>query len=282
MILTPDQLTTSWITDMLTRTGHLSSQKLIDIRLSTIGEGAGMMSLLSRLQLTYDSAGSGPTTLVVKSPALVEANRQVAVNFRTYEREARFFLELANRCQACTPEILFCEVDADQNFLIIMEDLADYRLGDQVSGADLADTKICITELARLHASFWNKVDDLTWIPGIADSHHADMMLQGAQAGWPVSLEVFGHVMPQPVQEMIEPFKEALPHLQAHLHNAPRTLLHGDFRLENLFFGGQEQTPLIIFDWQGPLLGRGIDEVAFFPGPEHADPSATRARTGVG
>ncbi len=264
MILSPDQLTVEWIASLLAQTGHLSSQKLTKIQLDTIGEGAGMMSSLARLHLTYDATGSAPATLVVKSPAVVEANRQVAVNFRTYEREALFFRELADSCLARTPDVLFCEVDAEQDFLIIMEDLDDYRLGDQVKGADLADTKICIAELARLHASFWNKVDDLSWVPAIAHSHHADIMLPGTQAGWPVSLEVFGHVMPVSVQEMIEPFKLGLPGLQDHLNTAPRTLLHGDFRLENLFFGTGDQAPLIIFDWQGPLLGRGIDEVAFF------------------
>lgn len=264
MILTPDQLTPAWMADLLKQAGHLSNQELIDIKLDTIGEGAGMMSALARVHLTYNKPGSAPASLVVKSPALVEANRQVAVDFRTYEREALFFRELADSCQARTPEVLFCEVDADQNFLIIMEDLADYRLGDQVTGADLADTKVCIAELARLHASFWNKVDDLTWVPAIANSHHADIMLPGTQAGWPVSKEIFGHVIPASVQEMIEPFKLALPRLQEHLNTAPRTLLHGDFRLENLFFGSGEQAPLIVFDWQGPLLGRGIDEVAFF------------------
>lgn len=264
MILTPNQLSVDWVDDLLRQTGHLVSGKLTGIKRDTIGEGAGMMSSLARLHLTYDRVGAGPATLVVKSPALIEANRQVAVNFRTYEREALFFRELADSCQARTPDVLFCEVDVEQNFLIIMEDLADYRLGDQVAGADLADTKICIAELARLHASFWDKVDDLTWVPAIANSHHADIMLPGTQAGWPVSLEVFGHVMPALVQEMIEPFKAALPRLQNHLNTAPRTLLHGDFRLENLFFGGKDQAPLIVFDWQGPLLGRGIDEVAFF------------------
>jgi len=264
MILTPEQIDVAWMADLLKRTGHLSQQELASIELSTIGEGAGMMSALARMQLSYDRPGPAPETLVIKSPAVIETNRQVAVTFRTYEREARFFLELNDRCQAQTPEILFCDVDAEQNFLIIMEDLAGQRLGDQIAGADLADTRICVAELARLHASFWNKVDDLPWVPGIANSHHADIMVQGLEAGWPVSLEVFGDVMPQPVQDMIEPFKAALPRLQEHLYTAPRTLLHGDFRLENLFFGGKGQAPLTVFDWQGPLQGRGIDEVAFF------------------
>jgi hypothetical protein len=45
----------------------------------------------------------------------------------------------------------------------------------------------------------------------------------------------------------------------------PRTLVHDDFRLDNLFFGRPGAArPLVIFDWQLCLVGRGIADVAYF------------------
>ena len=73
-----------------------------------------------------------------------------------------------------------------------MEDLSDYHIGDQIIGATLADTTTCIDELAKLHASFWNKVADIDWLPHIAGSQHAMNMQVGAQAGWDTMLKVFG------------------------------------------------------------------------------------------
>ena len=42
---------------------------------------------------------------------------------------------------------------------------------------------------------------------------------------------------------------------------APRTLLHGDFRLDNLFF---DATSVTFIDWQIACRGQGIFDVAYF------------------
>ncbi len=259
-VITPEAMDNTWFSGVL----GLPEGAVRAVRMETIGEGAGMMSRLQRAHLQLADGIDAPASLVIKSPALNETNRQVAVQFRTYERESRFFRELAASCLAHTPRIYHCDVDDAQNFAIVMEDLHGYRLGDQVAGADLADTDVCMEQLALLHASFWNRTETLDWIPGIGASFHADNMRLGVEHGWAQTLAVFGDVIPQPVIDMIEPFRAALPRLQNHLVSKPNTVLHGDFRLENLFFGGPGQHPLVILDWQGPLIGRGIDEVAFF------------------
>jgi aminoglycoside phosphotransferase (APT) family kinase protein len=258
--MTPEAMDGVWFADLL----GLPSGAVRDVRLQTIGEGAGMMSRLQRARLHIADGVDAPATLIIKSPAVNETNRQVAVQFRTYERESRFFRELAGQCLAHTPRVYHCDVDETQNFVIVMEDLEGYRLGDQVAGADLADTEVCMEQLALLHASFWDRTAGLDWIPGISGSFHADNMRLGVEHGWAQTLAVFGDVIPQRVIDMIGPFRAALPRLQEELYAQPRTVLHGDFRLENLFFGGPGQHPLVIVDWQGPLVGRGMDEVAFF------------------
>ena len=224
-----------------------------------------MMSSLVRLQLSYEGAAPGPATLVAKYAADNPTNREVAMSYGIYEREARFLKELAPRCRARVPALYHCELEADGSFLIVMEDLVGYRLGDQVAGADLADTRICLQELAALHASFWGQTDDIDFIPAIAGSRHAEIQHAGTLSGWPSTLEVFGAVIPQPVQDMMARYGDTLPSLQDHFAQAPLTLMHGDFRLENLFFGSTpDHAPLVIIDWQGPLKARGMTEVAFF------------------
>ena len=48
---------------------------------------------------------------------------------------------------------------------------------------------------------------------------------------------------------------------------APITLCHGDFRMENLLYGIQpEHHAVALIDWQGPLKGRGMFDVALFLG----------------
>lgn len=262
----PGDLEPDWLTETLRSSAAISEgTRVAGVYLEAIGQGAGMMSALGRLHLQYEGAAPGPASLIVKSPALNETNRAVATSFHIYEREARFFKELAPHCLARTPKVHCCEIDDEQNFILLMEDLQDYRLGDQVAGAGLAETELCLEQLARLHASFWNAVEGLAWVPLIEGSTHANNYLRGAEHGWPQTERVFGHVIPKSIPSLMGRFLAVLPRLQKALATAPLTLIHGDFRLENLFFGaGAHQAPLVVIDWQGPLLSRGIDDVAFF------------------
>ena len=45
----------------------------------------------------------------------------------------------------------------------------------------------------------------------------------------------------------------------------PQTLTHGDFRLENMFFGGAGTDDFTVIDWQtSGLIGNGVYDVAYF------------------
>lgn len=49
------------------------------------------------------------------------------------------------------------------------------------------------------------------------------------------------------------------------LGDAPATLLHGDYRLDNLLIGGPDDDyELAVVDWQGCRTGRAMCDVAYF------------------
>ena len=49
------------------------------------------------------------------------------------------------------------------------------------------------------------------------------------------------------------------------LSAGPQTLTHGDFRLENMFFGGAGTDDFTVIDWQtSGLIGNGVYDVAYF------------------
>ncbi len=170
----PDGLTPSWLTEVLSQTQFLpKGVKITQAQQTLVGDGIGMMSELARLNLSYAGDATGlPVSLIAKFPSRNPTNREVAMSYKLYEREVRYFAELDALTTAYSPKTLVSEIQED-NFLILMEDMADYRVGDQVEGANLADTQAMIDELAKLHATFWNAVDSLDWVPHIADSYHA-------------------------------------------------------------------------------------------------------------
>ena len=47
---------------------------------------------------------------------------------------------------------------------------------------------------------------------------------------------------------------------------SPRTFVHGDFRLDNMFFGAVDKDDVAVFDWQASGLGAAVYEVGYFLG----------------
>lgn len=259
------EITGDWLTEVLHGSGALPADGAVaEVQCQALGEGAGMMSDLARLTLTYAGAATGaPPTLVVKLPTKNETNREVAIKYDIYAREVRYYAELDPMCAARTPAIHLSVIDADNHFAIVMQDLSAYRIGNQITGATLEQSEICVDELAKLHGSFWNNIDSFEWLPQVANSQHATNMQVGARAGWDTMLEIFGESVPGSINAVRDPLLNAIDPLQQRLVTPPITLTHGDFRMDNLFFGQTpDHHPLVILDWQGPLRGRSMHDVA--------------------
>ena len=229
-----------------------------------------MLSEIEFLALTYDGdPGAAPSSIVGKFPTQNETNRGVAVHFNVYAREVRYYAELDAKSAANGPTVFLSQMEGDDHFVILLEDLSAYRVGDQIVGADLAETQAAVDELAKMHASFWNQLDSdaYEWLPRYAGSQNAVNMHEGSKAGWDSTIEVFGQHVPDSIRAAKDSYLAAVPTMQAQLDESPRTLVHGDFRMDNLFFGRDDSHfPMTFLDWQGPVRGRGIHDVAYLLG----------------
>ena len=259
-------VTRDWLAEVLLDCNIIgAASQLKSLRHEPMGEGVGMMSAISRLHLEWEGDADGlPEHLVIKIPAGNKANRAVAEQFNLYRKEVGYYRDLAPVTSARSPQVYASMIDEDQNFFLLMEDASDYRMGNQVTGATLDETNICIDELAKLHASFSGKIDQVDWLPHIANSENARTMALGAEAGWPQLMEYFGEFVPDAISNRKEEYLAAIPSLQEALDREPVTLIHGDFRMDNMLFGqASGQSPLLIVDFQGPLKGRGIQDFAY-------------------
>ena len=232
-----------------------------------LGDGTGMMAEITQLTLTYSgSPGAAPGSLIAKFASRNETNRGVANAFNLPERETRFASELARRTSIRTPKTYYSGTDEDR-FLILMEDLTDYEVGDQAAGADLPRSELAVDELAKLHAPFWEKLDGLDWVPGVANSYHAEAMLGMSASGFDGVVEKFGDYLSERFISLRERYLAAVPSLQAQMNEPPVTLVHGDYRMANFLFATRpEHDQIVVLDWQGPLLARGMNDLALFLG----------------
>ena len=264
----PAGFSNALLTEVLHENGCLpSSGEVIGLTQSLLGDGTGMMAELATLNLTYGGdQGAAPATLVAKFSSQNLINREISMSYKLYEREARFFQDIAPHSPTSTPMVYFVGFKGDQ-FLILMEDLSDYQVGSQVVGADLSQTELAIDELVKLHAPFWGQVTELDWVPHISGSYHADNMVQFSAIGAPATIERFSDYLTPDYAQYLPEFLAALPSLQALMNQSPVTLCHGDFRMENLLYGTSiAHDPVMVIDWQGPLRASGMNDVALFLG----------------
>ncbi len=256
-------VTPEWLTAALRAAGH--DVEVDSVIATPLGVGIGMMSGLQSLVLTY-SLGTGPAQLVLKMPAENDANRAVADTFRLYERETLFYRDIAPKSSAYTPIVYRADIDGD-NFVLLMEHLTDYTLGDQIEGCTLEETQGGIAWLARHHSSLWGQTDDplFAFLPEVSPSYSSEGLTQGCAFGWDPMADVFSHVVPPRIAALKDRYLAVLPKLFDWMATAPLTVVHGDFRMDNLFFGSRPgQEPLIAIDWQGSLRGRASQDVAYF------------------
>jgi Ecdysteroid kinase-like family len=259
----PDDVTPEWLTSALR--SHGLDVTVGSFRREAVGEGLGMMSGLERLEMEYAS-GHGPSVLILKMPARNDANRAVAEAFDLYAREVLFYRDVAPRSAAWTPTVYHADIDGG-DFVLLLEDLSDYRLGDQVEGCAATEARLGMEWLGEHHASFWDDVEDptLDFLPYVSPSYSSEALQQGCASGWDVMVETFGAVLPDHIRSLKERYLRALPQIFEWMATPPLTVIHGDFRMDNLFFGtSAEQEPLIAIDWQGCLRGRAAQDIGYF------------------
>jgi hypothetical protein len=267
----PDDVTPAWITDGLHAAGALrAGSNVIGFDRQPVGEGVGMLGVIARLTLHLDHPDSdAPATVVVKCATPSMANREVAKAFRVYEREVRFFSELADRVQSGIPRCYAAEFnDETHDFILVLDDVGHYRQGDQVAGCGLADAQAGVDAMAALHAAWWDapKHPELAWVPAVNSELHLNGMTGGFDAGWDPFMAAFGSSVDLSIVAARDAYRGGLPGLHDRMASGTQTLVHGDFRLDNLMFGdGQPGTePMSLLDWQGMLTSKGPHDLGYF------------------
>ena len=87
---TPDDLTAEWLAEVLS-SGSVASFAVARI-------GTGQMSENYRVSLRYqDGDDSGPASVIAKFASADPTSRETGVRLGAYEREVRFYQELAPR-----------------------------------------------------------------------------------------------------------------------------------------------------------------------------------------
>jgi aminoglycoside/choline kinase family phosphotransferase len=150
-----------------------------------------------------------------------------------------------------------------RRYVLVIEDIADARPPTQHVGGSLDDARRALEVLAQFHAANWMRVDALESYSNIWP---IDTVPKVGQASYVRNrdqfVERFGPALSDGMLERLDAIQTRIPDICASLAAEPWTLLHGDFRLDNVLF--RPNGDAVVLDFQGLAAGRPAYDVAYF------------------
>ncbi len=272
LISTPEELTPEWVTETLRSTDTIEpGTKVGSVTTKSMADEGGLLSEIYRVSVTYEG-GDGPSTMIVKLPINDPAQRGMADALGFYAREVNFFREIAETAPFDCPRLYgWAKSDDASDFVLVIEDLAGLRQLDQKAGVSLDDARTVLSSMAALHAQWWEdeRIPEmsarylpiknpvyLAALPGVFEHGWANAQEHGA-----------GHLTPELIA-FGNRYQDLLPWLLDTM-SGPTTLVHGDWRADNVFVGSPKGVAMI--DFQITSFATGLYDVGYFLGQSLAD-----------
>ena len=292
-----NQVDERWLTEVLTESHTIPhDNRVVSITKDTHGAGLGYLSEIERINVKYEfGEGNYPQQLIAKFPTPSPKSRALATLFDSYQREVLFYRDYAPALDIGTPRCYWADIEdepaisrfvnkilgllpdavvvrlldkllesAGQNQRrsgLLLEDLSSARVGDQVAGCDLTDARAALRSIAKFHATFWGQsFEDVDWIH--SGSNQSKVQHGLFMKALPAYKELFADLIDETVGEqldwLIEHGVEVLEKC-----NRNTTLIHGDFRLDNIFFQDDGSDPILI-DFQTVNVYTPMTDIAYF------------------
>ena len=278
----PATIDADWMRRALAAGGVADCPAISDVVVEDLGAASNAFGRLLRCHLTASGGvAADPATVIVKLPPADRTAFRFARWMCMHERECLYYRRLARQARIRSPVLLYGDFDEDTHrFVLVLEDLRDLEVPVQVAGVSAGRARLAVREIARLHGQFWGAVDHPA-LAGCRDIFGPKIrrFLQVACLLFlPVVLQRFGDSFSPQTRRLAEALGPRITTHFAAVSAGPRTLVHGDYRGENMFFGAQAGAgasasngasagdDFAVVDWQGCGLGPGLYDVAYFLG----------------
>ena len=304
------QFTADWFSDCLQ---EQFGAAVLEVELEIIGTGIGFVGEIYRCHLSWDANRVDlPASVIVKVPSSLPANRGLGEGLQLYEREILAYQKLSGEMGLPMPKLFYSAMDDDptpgldkiieflftylpirgvswvtvqflklaaknprlRRYLLIIEDIVDARPPSQVGGGSLDDAIVALTALAEFHAKHWMSEKSVGISPRIWPLDRLPKVWQASyKRNRNEFLSNFGGLIEKEKIQQLDQAQRDIPNLLKPLGEAPWTLLHGDYRLDNILY--RPDGSLVVIDYQILSKGRPGWDVGYFITtaltPEHKD-----------
>ncbi len=260
LISSPLDIDASWVEKALLSAGIEAGVQNVDIE--TVG--TGQLGETRRFHISYKQKHVDlPRTLIGKFPSDNEVAASTGKEMGFYRGEVMFYRELAERTKINTPKCYLAEINAENNFVLLMEDLAPASPGDHMSGCSEQNALVAIKEAALLHAAFWNdsELEQQNWlyVPEGAQGFYTTDLIESS---WDYYKDTFSSLMDEDVIKVCDKYVSSHAAWNAP-REGPKCFSHNDYRVDNMLFDDKQ---VAVVDWQtSNYLATGMD-VAYFIG----------------
>lgn len=257
-----------WMRRALAAGGLRRIAPLKEVSVRDLGDQAGALASLARCRLAFDGESCGlPRSVIVKLRSPFRRNRFVCRLFGLYEREYGYYRRVAPERSVASPTLHYGRFDPrGHRFVLVLEDLRGMQAVDQLAGPDESQTLLALRSIAALHARYWNRTSE----GPVLGMHDAT----SGKSRWLTQL-LYRVCLPRTLARLeneldgdsLRILEAYGPRLAAHHLQFPagsKTFIHGDFRIENMFFGRGGSGRFSLIDWQASGIGGALYDVAYF------------------
>ena len=265
---TPAMITAAWLTRALQHIGH----DVVVERASSTPIGTGQSAHSERFTLSYSRwDGKAPQSLVAKLPHPDPTSRATGHIHGSYLREVDFYRVIAPTVHVRTPRCFYADIDlANSDFVLLLEDLAPARQGDQMRGCTPAVAARAVKEIAGLHAPRWGDTGLFkhTFLAGTGGGLGDTASVPPAmyEGFWQGFLARYRERMTPQIIAVGEGLRRNFA-TWSRAYQGARCVTHGDYRLDNVMINeGSESIDFAVVDWQTAGVGCGTSDVSYFLG----------------
>ena len=183
-----------------------------------------------------------------------------------YRCEFAFYTDVADTVAVPLPHCFHCEIDRDgADFVLLLSDLAPAVQGDQIAGCNAVEARLAVEALAGLHGPRWCDPRWLAFTGAMMPKLDADAAKGIGELAIMATDTTLGMLDERITAADRRTLCEAAALVSAWILLEPQrfSILHGDYRIDNLLFD-PERSKVTVVDWQTMSIGLPARDLAYF------------------
>lgn len=265
-----DEVTAAWMQQALVAGG---ASDFPEIEAVNVEKMSGVTSALGTLfrckMIAQGGAAANPASVIVKFPTTNRVTVRLVSLLSAYRREHVFYRDIAPGKHLRTPHLFYGDYDErTQRSVLVIEDLSDMLAIPQSDGVGEARARLAIREIAALQGQFWEARDapELADLGPFLSPTQSRIMQTVYLLTLPRSMQRFPDIFTPSSRRHAEDFGTRIDAHFSAVSEGPNTIVHGDYRGDNVLFGSEDLNDISVIDWQGCGIGCGMYDIAFFLG----------------